>query len=896
MTVREAEVLDLVARHLTNAEIAQALVISERTVETHVSAMLRKLGVPDRRSLARHAAAAAGAPVDSGRGRLPVPVTDFIGRAAERSALAAALADHRLVTATGPGGIGKTRLALAVAAGLAPGRADGAVFVDLSQVRDPAMVDAVVAEAVGVPEQQTTSVDLALVASLARRDTLLVIDNCEHVLTGVRACVHRIVSGCPGITVLATSRIRLLLPYERVYQVPGLSVEAGGGDAVDLFAARVTATTGDVAPADGERVAALCEALDGMALAIELAAARFAALGLDGLEAGLDERMRYLTAAATGADRHSSLRAAIGWSYDLLAQEDRTLLAHLAVFASWFEVGSAGQVTGLGSDAGLADGLARLAEHSLLAVERGDTTRYRLLETIRQFGIEQLERAGELDRARAGHERYVRLALADLRRTGVADIDATWCAGLDRIVDDAGAAISWSAGDDRRRAVAVELASELAELLFLRGRPAQAQRRYEQAAELAGNGTERVRQLRLAAGAAASRFAGEEALRLHRMAADAAVASGDPTGAVRDLATIAMYLNRAPGIMASRHPREEAERLLTEAAALSDGSPASRAALAAAKWSERPDREDASRARALAEAAADDLLRSIALDMVSYVELFDNDIAAAVRVSRERLTLLDAIEVGPLAGFELADGHLMAAEVDLAAGDLAGGTADSEALASLPFFRDEDHLAISRRLLVDALAGHHDDVIRTAERFRAGWERSGRPIAPNLARVPYAVAMVHGMRGDDDGREAWVRLTLDLGIDPGLLAGCALGWAPVFDGLLALHLDDPAKAVRRLTVDADDAELFGPWAIGPWRPWYAAVWAEAAVLDNHPDATARLMRSSALVRDNPIAAAMVERARALAAGDQTALAGLGDTFARLGCPYQQARTLRLAGR
>ncbi|MCC6495828.1 MAG: hypothetical protein IT193_06170, partial [Propionibacteriaceae bacterium] len=139
-------------------------------------------------------------------------------------------------------------------------------------------------------------------------------------------------------------------------------------------------------------------------------------------------------------------------------------------------------------------------------------------------------------------------------------------------------------------------------------------------------------------------------------------------------------------------------------------------------------------------------------------------------------------------------------------------------------------------------------------------------------------------------------MTLDLGIDPALLAGCALGWAPVFDGLLALHLDDPARAVRRLSVDADDAGIFGPWAIGPWRPWYAALWAESAVLDNHPDATARLARSSPLVRDNPIAAAIVERARALATGDEAALAGLGGTFARLGCPYQQARTRRLAGR
>ena len=284
VTAREAEVLALIARHLTNAQIAEALFISRRTVETHVSALLRKLQLPDRRSLARHAEAMPGLLVKSGRRGLPLPVTSFIGRAGERTVLAAALAEHRMVTATGPGGIGKTRLALSVAAELAPARREGVWFVDLIHVTDPATVIAAVAETVGVPEQRTTSVDRALVASLAASDALLVIDNCEHVLDGVRPCVERIIAGCPEVTVLATSRTRLLLPYERVYVVPGLSVIGGGGDAVDLFAARVTAATGDPTPPDPVRVAALCRALDGMALAIELAAARFAALGLDGPE------------------------------------------------------------------------------------------------------------------------------------------------------------------------------------------------------------------------------------------------------------------------------------------------------------------------------------------------------------------------------------------------------------------------------------------------------------------------------------------------------------------------------------------------------------------------------------------------------------------------------------
>ena len=298
--MREAEILALIARHLTNAQIADALFISTRTVESHVSAMLRKLQLPDRRGLARHAEAMPGLLVKSGRRDLPASVTPFIGRTSERAALIEALAEHRLVTATGPGGVGKTRLALSVAAEVAPARREGVWFVDLIHVTDAATVTASVAETVGVPEQRTASVDRALVASLANSDSLLVLDNCEHVLDGVRACVARIVAGCPEITVLATSRTRLLLPYERVYVVPGLSVLGGGGDAVDLFVARVAAATGDPAPPDPLRLAAVCRALDGMALAIELAAARFATLGLDGLESGLDQRLRLLTVGPRG--------------------------------------------------------------------------------------------------------------------------------------------------------------------------------------------------------------------------------------------------------------------------------------------------------------------------------------------------------------------------------------------------------------------------------------------------------------------------------------------------------------------------------------------------------------------------------------------------------------------
>ncbi|WP_433385458.1 ATP-binding protein [Actinoplanes sp. CA-142083] len=883
ITAREAEILALIARHLTNAQIAEALLISARTVESHVSAMLRKLQLPDRRSLARQAATMPGLLVRSGHRGLPLPVTPFIGRAGERAALTSALAGHRLVTATGPGGIGKTRLALSVATALAPARREGVWFLDLVHVTDPAMVTAAVAEAVGVPEQQTTSLDRALVAVLADSDALLVLDNCEHVLDGVRACVERVVAACPEITVLATSRTRLLLPYERVYVVPGLSVAGGGGDAVDLFTARVAAATGDAAPGDGERIAALCRALDGMALAIELAAARFPALGLDGLESGLGERLRVLTTGTRGNDRHRSLRDAIGWSYDLLSPADQALLRRVSVFASWFDVDAACAVAGADRGRGeVVDGLARLAEHSLLVVERGEPTRYRALETIRQYGIEQLEQAGELSQVRDGHARWCRTEVAALRRHEPARIDEAWCATFDRIADDVDAAVAWSQS--------AELAAELAGLLFLRGRQAQAQRRYEQAADLAAS-AERAGHLRRAAGAAASRFVGDDALRLLREAGRAALAAGDRGGAARDLATMAMYINRAPGIMATPHSAAEADAVLAEALACSDDSPVVRAAFAVATaWRDLTAVGEARRAVELAERAGDGILHSIALDLLTATHLAGDDVAEAGRVAHRRLEVLDTVAMDSLSGFEFGDGHLMAVETDLAAGDLTGAAAGARTLAGLPFYRDEDHLAMCRRLLVDAFAGRFDDVVRTGERFRIAWERAGRPIARNLARGAYAVAMAYGMRGDDERRAMWIRLSTDLGADADDLAGCALGWPPVFDGMLALHRDDPAAAVRRLAADIDDPDPFRSVGVGPCRPWYAALWAEAAVLDHRADAADRIRRSRHAVRDNPIAAAIVERAAALAAGDHATIARLADTFAELGCPYQQLRS------
>jgi len=301
---------------------------------------------------------------------------------------------------------------------------------------------------------------------------------------------------------------------------------------------------------------------------------------------------------------------------------------------------------------------------------------------------------------------------------------------------------------------------------------------------------------------------------------------------------------------------------VVEARAVSDGSPVAEAAIAmAADYGDPAALDQAQRAVELAERAGDGIVHSAALDRLIAVYLARHDVAAAVRVVRRRIDLLATVPIGAPSGFEFGDGRLMAADTALAAGDLAGAAAHAKALAGMPFYRDEDHLAVCRRLMVDALAGRFDDVIHTGELFRVGWEGAGRPVAPALCRAAY---------------------------------GWGNGWAATFDALLALHRGDLAEALRRLTADIDAPVVFGHWNSGLWRPWYAALWAEAAVLGDHPDAAERIGRSRHAARDNPIATTIVERAAAIAARDHDRLAWLATIFGRLDCPYQQARTGRLA--
>ena len=428
---------------------------------------LRDLTIPERVFQLDHPGLPSSFPplasLDAFRHNLPVQLTSFVGRAADLATVTDLVHEHRLVTLIGAGGAGKTRLALQAGADLLEDFGDGVWFVDLAPLTDPALVPAAVATAAGAGEVPGRALADTLAEHLATRTTLVILDNCEHLVAAASKLVDQLLRSVVGLRVLATSREGLGVPGELVWRVPSLSApnpdgartaaSAGRFEAVQLFCDRAEAQRPGFALTDdnADVIGHICRRLDGVPLAIELAAARIKVLAPDDLLARLEDRFRVLTGGSrTALPRQQTLRATVDWSHDLLGEAERVLFRRLSVFAGGFDLDACEAVCGTDRLAGeLVPGrLAGLVDKSLVIAE-ADThgrVRYSVLDTLRQYGHEKLEAAGEANAVDDVHLRWF-LDLAERAYAARIDAESAWLARLERDLDNLRAAL------DRARAV-----------------------------------------------------------------------------------------------------------------------------------------------------------------------------------------------------------------------------------------------------------------------------------------------------------------------------------------------------------------------------------------------------------------------------------------------------------
>jgi len=466
---------------------------------------------------------------------LPVPLTPLIGRAAERAAVHAALAAARLVTLVGVGGTGKTRLALQVAREAANGDQfpDGVAFGDLAPLRDPALLASAVLQALGLAERPAVAPEDHLATALRASTLLLVVDNLEHLLEGA-PLLSRLLAAAPRLCVLATSRVPLRLYGEQEIRVPPLALPApfpflpddatptmagaagagepgdpAGSEAVQLFVARAQAVAPGFAPTGATlaAVAAICAAVDGLPLAIELAAARVKLFPPEALLPRLRARLTLLTDLTGGPrdrpERQRTMRAALDWSYALLSPAEQALFARLGVFAGSFAAAAAATV-GAPEDVGAAGAvgatamlgrLAALAYQSLLEVTPGSTPRFRLLDTVRAYALARLAAAGGQETTRDRHLRYY-LALAEgIGEALTGPEQGAWVARLEEEHDNLRVALAW-AQERGAAAEGLRLAAALGRFWALHGHLREGQGWLEAAlAGGGGPGAERARAL-----------------------------------------------------------------------------------------------------------------------------------------------------------------------------------------------------------------------------------------------------------------------------------------------------------------------------------------------------------------------------------------------------------------
>jgi predicted ATPase/DNA-binding CsgD family transcriptional regulator len=864
---REAEVLAAVGAHLSNAQIAGRLHLSVRTVEGHVSSLLRKYGVADRKELAALAGPDAGPPPPGGVAGLPAARTSFVGRTAERAGVLAALAEHRLVTLTGPGGVGKTRLAVVVAEAAGPAFPFGGAFVDLVPARADSVPQAVAA-ALGVGEGPQRPLEAAIAGRLARGRSLLVLDNCEHVVDAAAGFVERLLAACPSVTVLVTSRERLAVPGERVVALRPLPL---GSDAERLFADRA------VAPVDPGAVADLCSRLDGLPLAIELAAARSGTLGAPGLLTGLGDYLRLLAGGRGQAVRQRSLRAVIGWSHDLLDGEERALFRRLSAFAGGFDLPAAAAV-GAAEPPVAADVLGRLVDKSLVVHDEG---RWWLLATIRAVAADKLREAGETADVRHRYRRWAVERAATLAVPG----GAQWRAEVDAVVDDLRDALATFPPEPDPAAHA--LASSLGRITHARGFLQEARLRYQQAAAHAGTPDEEAGALRAAAGCAE---VGHDTGGAFELLVEAGRVAVDGNETATALASAVDLACRCPATFAVEVPYERLRSLLAEAADACDGSDpvaATRLAIAAA-WNAgpqklTPDRALAEEAVTAARRTGDPFLLSAALGALRGAAVVGGRLQEAHRLSTERLALLPAFDpTDPAGAVEIEDVLAVACADAVAVGEVAAALGVARRILDADVHGDAPHLSVSTVLPALVLAGDLGWARRRAPAMWEGWELAGRPPAVWLPGAAQFAALAWGLSGDPERAAGWNARAAEAGT------------ANVFHLRHApLGVFTAARTAVHLGLAADVPEPATRTPGARYHAYAVAAHVELAVVAGRPDAADRLAAAGTAEAEHAWAAACLTRAAGRLHGDEDALAAAATGFERIGARFERAATLLL---
>ena len=378
-------------------------------------------------------------------GNLPAAPDQFIAREVELVAVADMVSRSHLTTVTGPGGVGKTRLAVAAAQRIGPMLKDGAWLCELAPVADSGAVEHAVATALGLDGFADAD---NVIDALRTKQLLLVLDDCERLIDAVSRLVSRIVTACPDIHVLATSRERLRVEGELTYPVPLLSAEGPDSAAVELFLSRAAAVRHDfvAGPQDREVIAEICRRLDGLPLAIELAAARSRTMTPAEIAERLDQRFRLLTAGRrSDAERHRTLRAAVDWSYDLLNESSQELFESLSVFAGGFTVDAATSVCG-GADVDeldMLDDIDELVDKSMIGAPEGG--RYAMLATLRQYGAERLATAGRAEATAHDHADHFARVVEEAEGPIWSAEEARWVDIVGADFDNLRAAYEWAA-------------------------------------------------------------------------------------------------------------------------------------------------------------------------------------------------------------------------------------------------------------------------------------------------------------------------------------------------------------------------------------------------------------------------------------------------------------------